>query len=746
MKKPNQKSFPTIIISIWVGIFLFSGGMSCSKDVGKKQLPNVIYIFPDQFRKQALGIWSKPAYTNAIRTQGDPVITPNLDKFAASSVVFTQAISNFPLCSPHRGMLLSGQYPHRNGLVLNCNANRPISSLRQDVLCLSDILHEAGYSQGYFGKWHADYPTPNDPENPGHYVEERRPAWDAYTPPEGRHGFDYWYSYGTSHEHKNPHYWDRHGKKHTPKAWSPIHEAREIASYIKNEKGQRDANKPFMIMAAMNPPHSPYQSLEDCMEEDFRLYQDRPLNELLIRPNADVNIPKAKSAPYYFASVTGVDRAFGMIMDALDEMGLTENTIVVFSSDHGETMCSQGITDPKNTPYTESLDIPFMIRYPQHLKPAIEDMILSTPDIMPTLLGLIGLEDNIPAAVQGVDYAALLEGKAPAPKRPTSGLYIKNIDGTTDANGLVTGYHPVQRGIKTDRYTMSLEIDREGSLVNTYLFDNVKDPYQLNNIPLEAAPDVAADLCQELGDGLSKIEDPWYEKKYLAELIHYTRMPHVKRQTPDHDNKESGIIFRDNFDQDLDQWIVEQQAGGTVKIANGALEIDDAKGCTVWFRHKLSAPLMIEYDATVIDAGGENDRVSDLNCFWMANDPKHPEDFFATSQQRNGKFRNYHTLTLYYVGYGGHNNSKTRFRRYDGNFERPLLPEHDLDASQFMITPNKKMKLQLIANGHKVAYLRDGETIFEIEDQQPYSNGYFGFRTVNNHMKIENFKVYKLEE
>ena len=86
------------------------------------------------------------------------------------------------------------------------------------------------------------------------------------------------------------------------------------------------------------------------MEQDYRLYADRPLSELLVRPNADTTMTKAPSARYYFASVTGVDRQFGRILDALDSLGLAENTIVVFSSDHGETMCSQGINDPKNSP------------------------------------------------------------------------------------------------------------------------------------------------------------------------------------------------------------------------------------------------------------------------------------------------------------------------------------------------------------------------------------------------------------
>lgn len=195
----------------------------------------------------------------------------------------------------------------------------------------------------------------------------------------------------------------------------------------------------------------------------------------------------------------------------------------------------------------------------------------------------------------------------------------------------------------------------------------------------------------------------------------------------------------------LNDWVIEQQPGGKVEFNNNVMEITDAKGCTVWFKHKLNAPVKIEYDATVIDEKGTFDRVSDLNCFWMANDPKNSDDFFKESKNRQGLFPNYNTLTLYYVGYGGHNNSKTRFRRYDGNVDRPLLPEHDLSDKKFMITANKKMHIEILVKDNYTSYTRDGAIIFDINDPEPYTTGYFGFRTVENHMEIENFKVVKLK-
>lgn len=203
-------------------------------------------------------------------------------------------------------------------------------------------------------------------------------------------------------------------------------------------------------------------------------------------------------------------------------------------------------------------------------------------------------------------------------------------------------------------------------------------------------------------------------------------------------------IFDDVLDN-TENWVIEQQPNGKVDVVNGKMIIIDAKGCTVWFKQKLSGNISIQYEVTVIDNKGPYDRVSDLNCFWMANDPNYPNDFFKESGKRAGLFPNYHHLKLYYVGYGGHDNSKTRFRRYDGNVDRPLLPEHDLTDKKVMITANKKMHVEILVKDNRTSYKRDGEVIFEINDPEPYTSGYFGFRTVENHLVIEDFKVIKLK-
>lgn len=504
------------------GIGLFSLSGCSTSQTEKMAYPNIIYVFPDQYRNQAMGFWNQEGFRDKVNFRGDPVHTPVLDQFARESVVLTSAQSNCPLSSPHRGMLLTGMYANKSGVPLNCNSNRPISSLREDAECIGDVFRKSGYECAYFGKLHVDFPTPNDPEHPGRYVEEQNPVWDAYTPKERRHGFNYWYSYGTFDEHKNPHYWDTDGVRHEPKMWSPLHEAQKVVSYLKNEGNIRDTKKPFFIMVGMNPPHSPYRSLDDCMEEDFNLYKDIPLDSLLVRPNADIKMEKAVCARYYFASVTGVDRAFGHILAALKDLGLDKNTIVVFASDHGETLCSQGTNDPKNSPYSESMNVPFLVRYPDKLAPRVDNLMLSSPDIMPTLLGLCGLSDSIPDAVQGRNFAPLFFDENADIERPTSALYIQNLDGEKDSEGKVISYFPSSRGIKTAQYTMALYIDRDSKeLVRSLLFDDVNDPYQMHNLSLEEHPEIVKQLYQEMGNLLKEIDDPWYKERILSDRIPY---------------------------------------------------------------------------------------------------------------------------------------------------------------------------------------------------------------------------------
>jgi hypothetical protein len=193
---------------------------------------------------------------------------------------------------------------------------------------------------------------------------------------------------------------------------------------------------------------------------------------------------------------------------------------------------------------------------------------------------------------------------------------------------------------------------------------------------------------------------------------------------------------------DVPGWVVEQQPGGTVTLKDGVLVINDAGGCTVWWREKMKAPVKISYRAKV--TGGE--RVSDLNCFWMATDPRTDAhgDFFAKDSGRDGIFAHYDGLRTYYVGCGGNGNTTTRFRRYDGKGARPLLPEHDKQTEEFLLEDGREYLIEIAVTADGLTtWSRDGAVVFSYRDPEPLREGWFGFRTVWSRIEVREFKVVK---
>ncbi len=196
-------------------------------------------------------------------------------------------------------------------------------------------------------------------------------------------------------------------------------------------------------------------------------------------------------------------------------------------------------------------------------------------------------------------------------------------------------------------------------------------------------------------------------------------------------------VASDDFAHGLDKWVVEQMPGGSVTAKDGVLTIADEKGCTVWLKQKLTAPVAISYEVTM----SADARVSDMNCFWMASDPKSPGDLFHAGHKRTGKFATYDSLNLYYVGYGGNANTTTRFRRYDGTGARPLLPEHDLTDAAHLLKAGHTYKITLVVQDGEARFICDGKTVFSYKDPKPLTEGWFGFRTVQSKMLVKNFRV-----
>lgn len=199
------------------------------------------------------------------------------------------------------------------------------------------------------------------------------------------------------------------------------------------------------------------------------------------------------------------------------------------------------------------------------------------------------------------------------------------------------------------------------------------------------------------------------------------------------------LLYSDNFDKGLNNWKTEfdEPALSSIKIIDSKLDIRTSKGATIWFKKKISGNIMISFNASVIDAGGSNDRVSDMNAFWMATDPANENIFL-----RDGKFGSYDNLNLYYAGIGGHNNTFTRFRKYHFDGNKPVLKEYT--DKEHLLTGNTNYSIKIIVNNGHIQYYRNEVLFWDFHDEAPYKEGYFGFRTTKSHQQFSNFKVIQL--
>lgn len=194
-------------------------------------------------------------------------------------------------------------------------------------------------------------------------------------------------------------------------------------------------------------------------------------------------------------------------------------------------------------------------------------------------------------------------------------------------------------------------------------------------------------------------------------------------------------------------WIAEDETGGATLAERGdTLEITAPAGLTLWYATPLRGSYRIVYEATVLVEGGPHDRLADLNCFWAASDPKHAEDFFARSEWRGGIFARYNSLDLLYVGYGGNENSTTRFRRYYGqrfgapaDEVKPLIGEYT-DAGHLLVA-NRPLRIEIAVTGDRTSYSVNGEELFSRKLAPGEGDGYFGLRLLSNRTRIVGFRI-----
>lgn len=196
------------------------------------------------------------------------------------------------------------------------------------------------------------------------------------------------------------------------------------------------------------------------------------------------------------------------------------------------------------------------------------------------------------------------------------------------------------------------------------------------------------------------------------------------------------LLYKDDFNNGTKNWSAEfEKPVGSIILANkGYLDINTAGGATVWFKTKLFGNIIITYKILVVDKGGKNDRVSDMNAFWMATNPKSSNIFI-----QDGKFSSYNNLNLYYAGVGGHDNTFTRFRKYRGGAGKDVIKEYN--DSSHLLKGNKLYNVKIVCKNGLIQYFLNDALYWEFKDEKPYKEGYFGFRTTKSHQQIYSFKV-----
>jgi len=397
--------------------------------------PNVLYIQCDEWRAQSTGY------------NGDPnVATPVLDRFAAQSTSFQIAVSGCPVCCPQRASLLTGQYPLTHGVFVND------AELKPNGPTLGEEFRGAGYNTGFIGKWHV-YGSPD-----GKYGRRL-----AFIPPEKHFGFDYWKVCECTHDYNHSLYYE--GNDPTPKYWpgyDAIAQTDDACQFIANHTAD-----PFMLVLSLGPPHFP---LATAPEQYQAMYRNR---EIQLRPNVPKDSQKdaIDDLRGYYAHMAALDDCLDRLLKTLDKTGLADDTIVVFTSDHGDMMRSQGLTT-KLYPWDESIRVPLLVRYPRRLGRKGRSIAtpFNSPDLMPTLLGLCGIA--VPGSVEGTDFSGVIFGSKPAPRGGSAFLNLPVPITEARRYGFAA-----YRGLRTERYTYVRSI--KGPWL---LYDNATDPYQMHNL------------------------------------------------------------------------------------------------------------------------------------------------------------------------------------------------------------------------------------------------------------------------
>jgi len=487
-------------------IIAFAFTISVLSAADKK--PNVLFVISDQQVKKSLGCYGHP-------TQH----TPNIDKLANEGIKLENAISTFPVCSPFRAMMFSGKYPFHNGMVKNSLV------MFDDIKYSAHYFKEAGYLVGLSGKWHLWWAGEGEP-----------------TPEKFRGGFSDIWDLPFPESMRNP------ASRKMLRDRGEFHENTgaflafpHSDNAIKMIDMSKEQDKPFFMVVSWNPPHPVYMAKQEDYDskkaEDIILaatygmpahpYPDGKEQWTAVHKGLPDDALTNKEGfiqdglRHYYAACEGLDKEFARIMEHLEKSGMKDNTIIVYTSDHGDMLGAHSLLN-KPYPYEEAINTPFIVRYPKKIKAGTSTDVLTMPiDILPTLLDLADIKYD-EKAFDGRSFAPSLQGKKDAFQHPAA---------------LIMAPDAFWRGARTKTHTYA-----EHKGVPWLLFDNIKDPTQINNlVNQEEYADIQADLKAKLYDLLEESGDEIYIKyaknpqKYVEGLfkVFQDRLDAFEKEYPD---------------------------------------------------------------------------------------------------------------------------------------------------------------------------------------------------------------------
>ena len=397
--------------------------------------PNVVVLLADQLRAGSLPLYGE-----------QQIETPNIDRLAANGVIFDQMVSTCPVCTPYRSMLVTGRHPQTTGHIVN------FMCTRHDEIGIGDAFAHAGYRTGWIGKWHlhrGSFPQVEGQD----YVPEGR----------DRLGFDYWRGYNFHSQYfqgwVNVDDWRN-------ERWQG-YETDALNRYAL-EFMDRAADDPFLLFISPHQPH-----FTGCGPFAPEAYYARLPKELVLPENVpdDIREQSIEMYRHYLAMTLALDDMVGELLDYLEHTGRAEDTLFLFTSDHGTQVGAQGI-DPwqKMRPYDESLRVPMIARFPGRLDGGRRCDTLTAPvDLFPTLCSLCDVP--IPRTVEGQDLAAAWLQTEGAHEQDA----VLTMNFTATYDWLLDGAE--WRGLQTKRYTYTRWLSGL-----TELFDLEADPLQMFNL------------------------------------------------------------------------------------------------------------------------------------------------------------------------------------------------------------------------------------------------------------------------